>query len=257
MNYEKHYEQLIERAKNRNLDCYTEKHHIVPRCMGGNDDYSNIVKLTAREHFIAHILLVKIHPKHYGLIKAVNMMCLANTGMKRESSNRMYGWLKERFSESASMSQTGKNNSQYGTRWIHNLDLKKSKKIPKNEHLPDGWLEGRKINFTKKQKPPKKCKICGEYNCCRNEICKKYKIFPTLAKYFNMDISKIGTNEILDEYDKVLNKIEKDYIIDKMSIPEMVKKYNHYDVRNFNKILNTLGIKKRNLSESQINIRKK
>lgn len=38
-------------------------------------------------------------------------------------------------------------NSQYGTRWIHSLELQKSKKIKKTDSLPLGWLEGRKIKF--------------------------------------------------------------------------------------------------------------
>lgn len=43
--------------------------------------------------------------------------------------------------------QQGNKNSQYGTRWIHNLELQISKKIPKDVKLPDGWKEGRKLKF--------------------------------------------------------------------------------------------------------------
>jgi hypothetical protein len=46
-----------------------------------------------------------------------------------------------------SKSQTGKQNSQYGTMWIHNLDLKQSKRIKKTDETPDGWIKGRKIKF--------------------------------------------------------------------------------------------------------------
>ncbi len=41
----------------------------------------------------------------------------------------------------------GKKNSQYGTMWIYNLELKISKKISKGDLIPDGWLKGRKIKF--------------------------------------------------------------------------------------------------------------
>ena len=54
---------------------------------------------------------------------------------------------KKKIGEANSIHQKGKGNSQYGTRWIHNLDLKKSKRIKKEEVLPEGWLEGRKIKF--------------------------------------------------------------------------------------------------------------
>jgi hypothetical protein len=61
---------------NRDLNCYTEKHHIVPRSLGGSDDLSNIVKLTAKEHYIAHLLLTKITSGNnkYKMIHAFVMM---------------------------------------------------------------------------------------------------------------------------------------------------------------------------------------
>lgn len=153
MNYKLHYEKLIEKARNRELDCYKERHHIVPRCLGGTDDESNLVDLTAREHFIAHILLVKIHPKEYGLIKAVQMMCIIGEGQEeRKIHNRMYGWLKEKFSKEQSRCQSGEGNSQFGKVWVYNLEEKLSKKITQNElqnHIDDGWLEGRVICFDK------------------------------------------------------------------------------------------------------------
>ena len=47
-----------------------------------------------------------------------------------------------------SICQKGSGNSQFGTRWIHSLNLKLSKRIGKTEALPENWLEGRKIKFT-------------------------------------------------------------------------------------------------------------
>ena len=65
MNYSKIYDDLIQSAKLRPniplLNGYLEKHHIVPRSMGGSNNKDNIVCLTAREHFIAHGLLWRIH----------------------------------------------------------------------------------------------------------------------------------------------------------------------------------------------------
>ena len=145
MNYELQYEKLINRAKDRKINGYTESHHIIPRCMNGTDDKDNLVDLTAREHFIAHLLLLKIYPKQYSLIKALNMMCVGHR--EHRSMNRMYGWLREKFSKEMSLSQSGEKNSQHGTIWIHNLDLKESKKIPKGDVIPEGWLKGRKMNF--------------------------------------------------------------------------------------------------------------
>ena len=58
---------LIERAQERVLlKGYYEKHHILPKCMGGLDTKDNLVYLTAKEHFICHKLLVRIFPEVRG-----------------------------------------------------------------------------------------------------------------------------------------------------------------------------------------------
>lgn len=55
------YNRLIEQARGRERpSCYTERHHIIPRSLGGTNHRSNLVYLTAREHFIAHLLLTKM-----------------------------------------------------------------------------------------------------------------------------------------------------------------------------------------------------
>jgi hypothetical protein len=76
MNYQKIYDNLIYRGKKRQLakDDDIEVHHIVPKCLGGNNDNTNLVRLTIREHFLAHLLLCKIYPTHLGLYKAVFLM---------------------------------------------------------------------------------------------------------------------------------------------------------------------------------------
>lgn len=94
MDYIKHYNSLITKAISRNLKIgtYTEKHHIVPKCLGGTDDNHNIVVLLPEEHFVAHQLLVKMYPKQHKLIYACNMMTINNDNQKR--NNKEYKWLK-------------------------------------------------------------------------------------------------------------------------------------------------------------------
>jgi hypothetical protein len=97
MDYSKIYNSLINRALTREwLDGYVEKHHIVPRCLGGSNDSSNLVRLTAEEHFIAHLLLVKIFPTVSGLTVAV--ICLSRHP-EININNKAYGWLKRKHSE--------------------------------------------------------------------------------------------------------------------------------------------------------------
>ena len=73
MNYQLIHDNIIDRAKTRVLpkDTYTERHHIIPRCMGGSDDKSNLVDLTGSEHFVIHQLLCEIYPNNTKLLSAL------------------------------------------------------------------------------------------------------------------------------------------------------------------------------------------
>ena len=54
--YTRVYYRIIEAARSRATTGYTERHHIVPRCLGGSNEPDNIIALTAREHFVCHRL---------------------------------------------------------------------------------------------------------------------------------------------------------------------------------------------------------
>lgn len=56
---------------------YYEKHHIIPRCIGGSDNELNLVLLTAREHFLAHYLLCKIYGNTIHSYKLLCSSCIA------------------------------------------------------------------------------------------------------------------------------------------------------------------------------------
>lgn len=97
MNYQKIYDSIVRRGKERVLEGYQEKHHIIPRCMGGIDEDDNLVTLTPEEHYLCHLLLVKIHPNNIRLVKAA-MFMVSSTGVQQRS-NKVYGWLKRQYSE--------------------------------------------------------------------------------------------------------------------------------------------------------------
>lgn len=89
MNYFRTYQKLIRRAKNRTIEGneYTEKHHIFPISIFGKN--GKIVKLTFREHYIAHLLLMKICVKRYGVSHAFSRkMCSAVHRMIYSSSRK-------------------------------------------------------------------------------------------------------------------------------------------------------------------------
>ncbi|UGO50234.1 putative homing endonuclease [Morganella phage vB_MmoM_Rgz1] len=148
MNYKKIYDNLIKKGLERGLnktklDYYTERHHIVPRCLGGNDDTSNLVLLTAEEHFIAHRLLSKIYPSNYKII----MACIA-MGMKSPTHerhyNKSYGDARRKMAEL----QTGKGNPFYGKR--HSQEFKdKLSSLYKGRKCT--WKD--KVSKTKQENP--------------------------------------------------------------------------------------------------------
>jgi hypothetical protein len=126
MDYLRIYNELIERSKNRKLDCYTEVHHIIPRCLNGNNCEENLVILTAREHFIAHLLLCKIYPKHKGLRLALWMMTnVKYKNQERYSPNsRLYEMIRLEYSESIK----GVNNPNYNKKHSDETKKKMSQK---------------------------------------------------------------------------------------------------------------------------------
>jgi hypothetical protein len=124
MDYKKHYDILIERARNRVLDSPFERHHIIPKCLGGSNKKENIARLTPEEHFVAHQLLVKMYPGNHGLIKAANMMCVSGKGYIR--NNRMYGWIRKELSRVMSEEKKGKPRSEETKQKLREANLGKT-----------------------------------------------------------------------------------------------------------------------------------
>ena len=99
MNYNKIYISIISKAQSRKkLDGYIEKHHIIPRSFGGSDDESNIVELTAREHFLAHFCLWKFSSgiAKYKMARAFSLMRTSPSKLQsRYNNSRLYSNLKQ------------------------------------------------------------------------------------------------------------------------------------------------------------------
>jgi hypothetical protein len=102
MNYQKIYNALIERAIYRHVEGYVERHHIVPRCLGGTDDNENIVSLYPEEHYLAHLLLCKLNKGNSKLLYAAMNMTSGSMINNGKRNNKTYGWLRRRYAESMS-----------------------------------------------------------------------------------------------------------------------------------------------------------
>jgi hypothetical protein len=170
MNYARIYNQIIENRLNNPYIGYTEKHHIIPVSLGGSNSRDNLVRLTSREHFVCHWLLVKMYKgnknSYYKMLKAFNMMCnsISNNQQRYKVCSRIFSIYREDMSKVMSALQVGEKNSQAGTMWICNLKTKENKKILKGK-VPEGWVVGRnkwKVAFAHSEKTGKE-KIVKKY----------------------------------------------------------------------------------------------
>jgi hypothetical protein len=109
--YSHTYYSIVERAKSRVLKAYSETHHIIPKSMGGSDDQSNLVELTAREHYICHLLLPKMTSgeDRYKMIYAYTIM----SGRKIYGS-RKYAFYREEYAKINSELRSGSGNGMWG-----------------------------------------------------------------------------------------------------------------------------------------------
>ena len=85
--YKSWHDAIIKKALNRKIKGYSEKHHILPTSLGGLNNKDNIVRLTAKEHFIIHMLLCKFTKgnAYYKMLYAFKSMCqLINSNHKRD-----------------------------------------------------------------------------------------------------------------------------------------------------------------------------
>jgi hypothetical protein len=164
MNYKKHYDLLIENTINRTLskETYIEKHHIIPKCMGGSNNKTNIVKLTAREHYVIHWLLIKIHPKHKGLIFALNMMIHTNKdNRKLKITSKEYEIIRILHSKNISNLFKGKPSHKKGKKSSKET-CKKISEATKGEKNPMWGRKGKDSPNTGKKHTKEECKRRSE-----------------------------------------------------------------------------------------------
>ena len=212
MDYNTHYNLLIERAKTRQLSGYVERHHIVPKCMGGTDDKSNLVELTPEEHYVAHQLLVKMYPEVDSLVYAANKMTVSSKTTSR--NNKRYGWLKRRY-QSVCKKRIGKKNSSYGTRWYTNFTLKNCVKVNSKDfkyYESNGYVKQRVLDFS----------LYDDYGNKHKED-KEYQ--PSAFR-------KLSADQVIDIFNskKSQNKLSKLYNVDRSTIRNIKNKKNYTDI---------------------------
>ena len=110
---------LSSRGNIKNQQEYQQRHHIIPRCVGGSNDADNLIWLYADQHFYAHYLLFIEHPDNDKLVYAFHAM---SNFLNREDRNiisfdiqaQMFRQAREAYSKCHSERMSGQGNSRYG-----------------------------------------------------------------------------------------------------------------------------------------------
>ena len=157
MNYQKIYNDLILKAKKESRRKYTgiyyERHHIIPKCLGGLNTQDNLILLTAKEHFIAHRLLLLLYPKNRSLIYAFWRLTHRFSYNKiSKISSRDYSYAKELFNsipknksfeakQNMSKARKGKSYKQiYGDNYLKMKEKRKKQTAGKGNPLSKKYL---------------------------------------------------------------------------------------------------------------------
>jgi hypothetical protein len=208
MNYSKIYYRIIQNRKDNPANGYVERHHIVPKSLGGNDHPDNLVDLTAREHFICHMLLTKMYsegtPPHYKMVKAFFMMLTCRSeNQDRFLSSKKYELIRIRFSEAQSISQSGSKNSQFGKKKPKELRLQISQRVTET-------LAKKGLGAKKKQKEEKSIRFKEKR---QNDI--------DLYRRYYIIYERVGFDEFVNQtgYDKSQTNLVQRF---KKLLPEFV-----------------------------------
>ena len=107
--YTRWYYNIIQRAQSRTLpaDVYIEKHHIIPKSFGGKDTNENLVYLTAKEHFVCHLLLTKMTTglQRRSMAFAAWQMTHIDGRPRHRPGSRIYSFLRNNYQNHTRVSQ--------------------------------------------------------------------------------------------------------------------------------------------------------
>lgn len=129
--YQSVHDAIIDRARIRPSPHPKERHHIRPRSLGGDDSPRNLVDLTPREHFLIHLILLRLTTRVDRSKMARAMWRL----IKRAPTARLY----EAIVKLCSQASRGEMNPAFGHCWFHQPE---SGMTVFAKTCPDGFIKG-------------------------------------------------------------------------------------------------------------------
>lgn len=148
--YTKWYYNIITTAKSRTSPINKERHHILPRSLGGGNEKVNLVDLTPREHYICHLLLTKFTTGNAKKKMFYAIHRLTNTSTIKIKSSKIYEYIRINHSSIVSQQMTLNNPNKFGRKptVIQSAAIRKSN----SERV---WSKESKLKMSKSQKQRK------------------------------------------------------------------------------------------------------
>ena len=134
------YHQIIDKARTKNYDGYSEVHHIIPSSLGGSDEPDNLIRLSYPEHFLCHWLLIKFVRTKRDKVKMIwALNCM--TGANDKNGRQVTSWQFDAAKRAAKDNMSGVNSPSYGKKHFNNGI--KAIQLSEGEEIPEGFVPGR------------------------------------------------------------------------------------------------------------------
>lgn len=147
--YTKWYTTIINRSKIRVLVGPKERHHIIPKSIGGGNEDANMADLTPREHLVCHLLLTKmvtgVH-LHKMLYAAHAMIYFRNGRTEVKVTSRMYEQLRIQWMNMQSMTRSGPGNHFYNK--THSAETRAQLSMLASRPKSEKWKLSASLNRT-------------------------------------------------------------------------------------------------------------
>jgi len=222
------YLRFIEHCKKKkyHVNEYLERHHIIPRHAGGTNDKENLIKLSLKDHMLAHKIRYEVYKNQYDLsaysymtgqsAEAKSAICAANGAKSRGRK------LTEEHKRK--LSKPGELNPFYGK--THTLEVRE--KI-REKAIGRKWSKEakEKLSKTLKSRPditdPRRCKVNGVLYSSLSEASKILELSRSLLKY-RLDFAKWTDYEWIDPPKEIKrSKNSKKVLIDGIKYPSITQ----------------------------------
>jgi hypothetical protein len=186
--YTKWYYNIVDYRKKFPLLKNKEKHHIVPKSLGGDNSHSNLVNLSPREHFVCHLLLTKMltSTNKKKMVHAFWRICNCK---KYSINSRLYEKARIEHSICMAESKKGIKRKPFSDKWRENMSLSH---IGKKVILTQKGLEGKRTGGEKRKglEPWNKGK-CAPYS---EETLKK------MSENFSLRMKGVKKKKVICKY---------------------------------------------------------